>query len=73
LNLGTGMGNSVREILDAAGRLLGKAVPHEVGARRAGDPSQLVADPARAKELLGWTPVRSGIDVIVEDALRSRR
>jgi len=41
-----------------------------VGARRAGDPPSLVADPSRAKTLLGWSAVRSGLDQIVGDALR---
>jgi UDP-glucose-4-epimerase GalE len=73
VNLGTGRGSSVREILEAAGRALGKPVPHEVGARRAGDPALLVADPSLAKAKLGWVAARSDLDTIMEDALRSRR
>jgi len=72
VNLGTGRGNSVREIVDETARLLGKPVPHDVGPRRAGDPSRLVADAARAHEVLEWAPRRSDIHTIVEDALRSR-
>jgi UDP-glucose 4-epimerase len=72
MNLGTGRGYSVREVIEAAERVLGKAVPHVIGPRRAGDPAQLVADPSRAKQLLGWEPQRSGLETIVEDALRSR-
>jgi UDP-glucose-4-epimerase GalE len=72
VNLGTGHGSSVREIVDETSRLLGKPVPHDMGPRRAGDPSRLVADPTRARDVLGWSPRRSDIHVIVEDALRSR-
>lgn len=73
MNLGTGDGQSVRAVIDVAGKLLGQPVPHEVGARREGDPSRLVADPTRAREVLGWKPTRSALDVILEDALRPRR
>jgi UDP-glucose 4-epimerase len=72
MNLGTGRGYSVREVIEAAERVLGKAVPHVIGPRRAGDPAQLVADPSRAKQRLGWEPQRSDLETIVEDALRSR-
>jgi UDP-glucose 4-epimerase len=72
-NLGTGTGASVREVLASAARALGAPVPHEVGPRRPGDPAALVADPSRAKRLLGWAPRRSSLDTIVDDALRSRR
>jgi len=70
VNVGTGQGHSVREVVDAVGRAIGAPVPHSVGARRAGDPPSLVADAARARELLGWTPQCSSLDRIVADALR---
>jgi len=70
VNIGTGQGHSVREVVDAVARALGRAVPHAVGDRRAGDPPSLVADPSRAKALLGWEPVCSSLDEIVRDALR---
>jgi UDP-glucose 4-epimerase len=60
----------VREVVEAVGRALGKPVPHSIGARRAGDPPSLVADPAKARTLLGWSARRSGLEQIVEDALR---
>ena len=44
-----------------------------MGARRAGDPASLVADPHRARSLLGWTATRSSLDQIVADALRWER
>jgi UDP-glucose 4-epimerase len=73
LNLGTGRGYSVREVIDMASEVLGRAVPHVVGARRVGDPAVLVADPSRAIAELGWQPVRSDLRTILRDALNSRR
>jgi UDP-glucose-4-epimerase GalE len=72
MNLGTGRGYSVREVLAATRRVTGREVPHELGPRRAGDPPRLVADPLRAASVLGWSARRSQLDTIVEDALRSR-
>jgi UDP-glucose 4-epimerase len=72
INLGTGRGYSVREVLDAAAAVLGRPIPHAVAPRRPGDPPRLVADPALAMQTLGWQPTRSDLATIVEDALRSR-
>ena len=72
LNLGTGHGCSVRQVLDAAARVLGRPIPHQIAPRRAGDPPQLIADPSRAMSMLGWQPQRSSLEMIVEDALRPR-
>ena len=72
-NVGTGQGASVFEVVRAVGRAVGHAVPHDVGARRAGDPPSLVADPRRARELLGWSATRSSLEQIVADALRWER
>ena len=69
LNLGTGRGYSVREVLDACARVAGREVPHETGPRRPGDPPTLVADPAAALELLGGDLLaRSDLDTIIETA-----
>jgi UDP-glucose 4-epimerase len=73
MNLGTGRGRSVREVIEAARAVVGAEVPHAIGARRAGDPAALVADATRAQEVLGWSPKRSELGAIVEDTLRSRR
>lgn len=54
LNLGTGNGCSVKEIIDAAEKITGKKVPHDFVERREGDPAKLIADPAKAEELIGW-------------------
>ncbi len=53
-NLGTGIGVSVKEIIALAEEITGKPVPHVYGPRRAGDPPSLVADPSKAKAVLGW-------------------
>lgn len=72
LNLGSGLGYSVREVLDAVEEVVGKPVPHVVAGRRSGDPPVLIADPSRARELLGWSCKRSDLKSIVADAVRSR-
>ena len=70
VNLGTGHGQSVREVVTAVSRTAGKAVPAVESPRRAGDPATLVADPARARDVLGWTCRYPDLDVIVEHAWR---
>jgi UDP-glucose 4-epimerase len=56
LNLGTGVGSSVLEVLAAAEEVIGRPVPHELAPRRPGDPVALYADNSRACSLLGWSP-----------------
>lgn len=56
INLGTGNGYSVKEIIDAARKITGKNIKSETVGRRAGDPAILVADNKKAKEVLGWKP-----------------
>jgi UDP-glucose-4-epimerase GalE len=68
LNLGTGTGHSVREVIAAVGRMCGGKVPFRDAPRRAGDPPVLVADPARAMKLLNWQPRHPDLDSIVESA-----
>lgn len=67
-NVGTGHGYSVREILAAIEKLVGRSVPHEFGERRAGDPARLVSDCRAIGCELGWTPRLSDIDTIVRTA-----
>ena len=69
VNVGAGQGRSVLEVVAAVSRALGRPAPHIIGARRAGDPPSLVADPSRARSLLGWSATRSSLDRIVADAL----
>lgn len=70
LNLGTGQGWSVRQVLKAVERVTGRAVPVRPSARRAGDPPVLVADPNRARVLLGAQPRFTEIEPIVDTAWR---
>ncbi|MCE1187799.1 MAG: UDP-glucose 4-epimerase GalE [Ignavibacteria bacterium] len=67
VNLGTGKGNSVKQIIEIAEKITQKAIPVTYCDRRAGDPAVLVADTGKAKEVLGWVPVYT-IEDIVESA-----
>jgi len=67
VNLGTGIGSTVREVLHAIERVAGRPVPHRDTERRPGDPVQVYADNRLARELLGWTP-RYDLQGIVETA-----
>jgi UDP-glucose 4-epimerase len=58
LNLGSGRGHSVLEVIAAFQEASGRAIPHDVVARRAGDAAETVADPSLAAELLGWRTTR---------------
>jgi UDP-glucose-4-epimerase GalE len=69
-NLGTGYGHSVKQVIDAVERITGRKVNARHAPRRAGDPPSLVADPRRARELLGWQPQCSDLDSIVANAWR---
>lgn len=69
-NLGTGTPTSVREILGAVERATGKAVPHSIAPRRAGDPPALYADSTKAQRELGWKPKHTSTDSIVASAVR---
>jgi UDP-glucose-4-epimerase GalE len=73
LNLGTGRGHSVREVVAAIGKVAGRPVPFREVGRRPGDPPELVADNRGATEILGWKPRFADLDVIVEHAWRWRQ
>lgn len=66
LNLGTGKGITVTEMLEATRRITGKEIPAEYVGRRAGDPAQLTASSKLAKEVLGWEPKYSDIDTLIK-------
>jgi UDP-glucose-4-epimerase GalE len=68
MNLGTGTGYSVREVIHAVQKVTGRDVPHRIAARRPGDPAVLIASPQLAEELLGWRPKNSAIENIVSSA-----
>jgi UDP-glucose-4-epimerase GalE len=67
-NLGTGKGFSVREILGAIAAETGRAVPHVVKPRRAGDPTYLIADPGAARNVLKFAPAHSDLKTIIRTA-----
>lgn len=73
LNLGSGTGYSVQQMVDGVGRITGRRPSTRVCPRRAGDPAVLVADPRRAEATLGWKAGRSDLDSIVESAWRWQR
>lgn len=73
VNLGTGRGYSVREVIAEVERVTGKAVPARECPRRAGDPPELVADARLAAKTFGWTPQVSELSTIVETAVRWQR
>jgi UDP-glucose-4-epimerase GalE len=68
LNLGTGRGHSVREVVRACEEVTGKPVPLREGPRRPGDPPALVAAADRANQVLGWRPRYTDLRPIVETA-----
>jgi UDP-arabinose 4-epimerase len=68
LNLGIGTGYSVKEIIDAVGRVTKRKVPATVNGRRPGDPAILVANCTKAKEVIGFEPRFSALETIIETA-----
>jgi len=70
LNLGTGRGYSVRQVIDACRQVTGREIPEVTAPRREGDAPELVADATAARELLAWQPRYASIEEIVETAWR---
>jgi len=68
MNLGTGDGYSVLEVIETARRVTGSEIRIRKEARRPGDPARLVADPAKARRVLGWTPKMSDLASIIGSA-----
>ncbi|MCY2958577.1 MAG: UDP-glucose 4-epimerase GalE [Planctomycetota bacterium] len=73
INLGTGKGFSVREVIETARRVTGHPIPAATSPRREGDPPILVSGGTRARDVLGWEPARPDIADIVSDAWRFHR
>lgn len=67
-NLGNGVGFSVREVVECARKVTGHPIPAEIAPRRAGDPAQLIASSAKAKEVLGWKPQYDDLETIISTA-----
>jgi UDP-glucose 4-epimerase len=70
VNIGSGRGYSVREVVTAAESVLGRTVPVVNSPRRAGDPETLVASISKASTLLGWAPTRK-LETMVADTAKS--
>lgn len=70
MNLGTGVGHSVLQVIEACRKITGHPIPTVNSARRPGDPACLIADSSHAQQSLQWTPKYIAIDQIVETAWR---
>jgi UDP-glucose 4-epimerase len=70
LNLGTGEGVSVKQVIDRCREVTGHPIPAREGPRRPGDPAELVADPSAAKRALGWEAKHKDVRTIIESAWR---
>lgn len=68
LNLGSGEGFSVREVIDVCREVTGHPIQDVIAPRRAGDPAVLVASSSKAIDELGWSPSRTDLRTVVEDA-----
>jgi UDP-glucose 4-epimerase len=68
INLGNGHGYSVLEVIDSARTVTGREIPIDMQGRRAGDPSHLVADAAKARAVLGWRPQHEDLADIIGSA-----
>ncbi len=73
LNVGTGSGYSVREVVRAVEEVTGQKVPYVAGPRRDGDPPELVADSSKLRRTLKWTPKHSELREIVSSAWNFER
>ena len=65
LNLGTGEGTSVKEMIEAAEKVTGKKLTVKYAGRRPGDPADLIASSEKARELLGWKPEITNVEDII--------
>jgi UDP-glucose 4-epimerase len=72
LNLGTGSGYSVLQVIECVRKVTGRDIRVRIEPPRAGDPARLIADPSRARDVLGWEPAVSDLDSIVRSAWKWR-
>jgi UDP-glucose-4-epimerase GalE len=73
VNLGTGTGFSVLEVIETARRVTHKDITTAIAGRRAGDPPRLISGGSRARDVLGWTPRRAALADIIGDAWRFKQ
>lgn len=69
-NLGSGNGISVRQVIDIVQEITGYPIRAKLSSRRPGDPAELIADPRKANDMLGWSTERSNLKTIITDAWR---
>ena len=69
-NLGNGVGFSVKEVIETARKVTGHPIPAKEEGRRAGDPAQLIASSAKAREILGWKPEHDSLEEIIASACK---
>lgn len=69
-NLGNGVGFTVKEVIETARQVTGKAIEAQVASRRAGDPAVLIASSDKAKKVLGWDPQKADLAEIIASAWR---
>ena len=67
-NLGNGQGFSVKEMIAAAEKATGRSIKVDIGARRAGDPAQLIASSEKARTVLGWKPQFTDVEQVIGTA-----
>lgn len=67
-NLGNGVGFTVNEVIDTARIVTQDDIPAVIAPRRAGDPAQLIASSAKARETLGWNPEHDSLEEIIASA-----
>jgi UDP-glucose 4-epimerase len=70
VNLGSGQGYSVREVIETCRRVTGRSIQERIGPRRPGDPPRLIADSSKARRELAWRPRFDSLESIVETAWR---
>ena len=73
INLGTGQGYSVLEVIEATRKVTGHPIPTRFADRRPGDPAKLVADAAKSRQVLGWTATRSDMSNILKSQWEWRK
>jgi UDP-glucose 4-epimerase len=73
LNLGSGTGSSVMEVLEAARRITGREIPAKITGRRPGDPARLTASSALAEEVLGWKARYSDLETLIKSTWEAYR
>ncbi len=71
VNLGVNKGFSVLEVIQAAERITGRNISYKIVERREGDPAELIADPSKAKALLGWSARHSDLETLVSTTWRA--